>query len=196
MDRVAFDDIFPWPEAADAGGAALERTSPTAYGNDPANWMVPRGTGGTPGRVNTAAAPVDINGDGHVGLTDLAVLQANFGSVGPALLSAGDVNADSVVNRTDLMLWLCSFGQTTASGQSSGQSAAAGQSPQAVVATAETATTVNVLRAGASRRAARPADSATVDERTSDSSTVLSTNLTSSRQTRLSRRAVDRVFGE
>ena len=192
MDRVAFDDIFPWPEAADAGGVALERTSPTAYGNDPASWVVPRGTGGTPGRVNTSAATVDLNGDGRVGLLDLAMLQANFGSVGPALLSAGDVNADSVVNGTDFALWLCSFGQTTTTGPST----PAGQSPQAAVATAQTATPASTLRAGASRRAARVAVNAAVQDQTIESVTVSSMKLAGSRQSRLSRHAVDRVFGE
>jgi len=146
MDRVAYDDIFPWPEAADAGGVALERVAATAYGNDPANWAAARGVGGTPGRANTASAPVDINADGYVGLVDLSLLQANLGSMGPAFLAAGDLNADSVVNRSDVVLWLCNFGVSTSA-------PSAVQSPQAAVAIAESIPTTTMLRSAAVRRA-------------------------------------------
>lgn len=43
VDQVAYDDGFPWPTQPDGGGAALQRLSLSAYGNDPANW-----TAGTP----------------------------------------------------------------------------------------------------------------------------------------------------
>ncbi|HOL88382.1 MAG TPA: lamin tail domain-containing protein [Anaerohalosphaeraceae bacterium] len=38
VDQVAYDDDFPWPNQPDGGGAALQRLSLSAYGNDPANW--------------------------------------------------------------------------------------------------------------------------------------------------------------
>ena len=53
-DRVKYEDNLPWPEAADNDGPSLERVNPSAYGNDPANWVA--GTvGGTPGTVNNSA---------------------------------------------------------------------------------------------------------------------------------------------
>ncbi len=38
VEKVEFDDVAPWPPAADGLGPALERLSATAYANDPANW--------------------------------------------------------------------------------------------------------------------------------------------------------------
>jgi hypothetical protein len=189
MDRVMYDDVFPWPEEADAGGVALERVSPTTYGNDPASWTVPRGTGGTPGRVNTTAAAVDLDGDGRVGLRDLIILRNSLGTTGPALLASGDVNADSIVNRVDVALWLCSFGQTTAPPP-------AGQSPQAAVAIADSAEPPTAIRTGVSRRASRAAVEVAHEPTVTSVAAAATTRLTSSRQTRLSRQAVDRVFGD
>ncbi len=54
VDSVRYDDDPPWPTAADNGGPSLERTSPTAYGNDPTNWRA-ASFGGTPGAVNNTA---------------------------------------------------------------------------------------------------------------------------------------------
>lgn len=39
VDGVTYDDSAPWPTAADGGGAALERSMPSFYGDDPANWQ-------------------------------------------------------------------------------------------------------------------------------------------------------------
>lgn len=38
-DRVSYDDAAPWPTEADGDGQSLTRISPTAYGNDAANWQ-------------------------------------------------------------------------------------------------------------------------------------------------------------
>ena len=54
VDKVKYDDDPPWPPAADNGGPSLERTSPTAYGNDPTNWRA-ASFGGTPGTINNSA---------------------------------------------------------------------------------------------------------------------------------------------
>jgi hypothetical protein len=50
-DRVQYSDASPWPVLADNGGASLERVSPSAYGNDPTNWVAST-LGGTPGALN------------------------------------------------------------------------------------------------------------------------------------------------
>jgi len=38
LDRVNYENGWPWPTAADGQGQSLTRIDPTAYGNDPANW--------------------------------------------------------------------------------------------------------------------------------------------------------------
>jgi hypothetical protein len=38
VDAVDYRDAAPWSPSADGGGAALQRVSLNAYGNDPANW--------------------------------------------------------------------------------------------------------------------------------------------------------------
>ena len=50
-DRVEYEDVSPWPVAADGGGPSLERLSQSQYGNDPANWYAGPNEG-TPGQVN------------------------------------------------------------------------------------------------------------------------------------------------
>ncbi|MCH8922652.1 MAG: lamin tail domain-containing protein, partial [Planctomycetes bacterium] len=48
VDRVSYNDKPPWPVEADGTGAALQRITPEAYGNEPQNWGVTL-PGGTPG---------------------------------------------------------------------------------------------------------------------------------------------------
>ncbi len=54
----------------------------------------------------------DLNGDGEIGVLDLAIVAGWFGQTGDAL--AGDVNSDGVVNARDLALVAGNFGQTSA----------------------------------------------------------------------------------
>lgn len=53
--------------------------------------------------------PGDLDGDGHVDLTDLALLLAHFGAR-PMMAVDGDLNHDRVVDLADLGLLLASFG--------------------------------------------------------------------------------------
>ena len=55
-DRVKYNDKLPWPPGADGTGAALEKRSFLAYGNDPASWGTSRFAEGTPG-TGVALAP-------------------------------------------------------------------------------------------------------------------------------------------
>lgn len=48
VDRVRYEPVAPWPEAAKNGGISLERIVLEGYGNDPVNWQ-PSVSGGTPG---------------------------------------------------------------------------------------------------------------------------------------------------
>jgi len=53
----------------------------------------------------------DLDGDGEIGVLDLAVVAGLFGQIGEAL--AGDVNSDGIVNARDLALVAGNFGQTS-----------------------------------------------------------------------------------
>jgi len=59
----------------------------------------------------TPPCPGDFDGDGAVGLGDLALLLANYGVGAPA---AGDIDGDSDVDLSDLTLFLSLYGSTCA----------------------------------------------------------------------------------
>ncbi|MCI0744134.1 MAG: lamin tail domain-containing protein [Verrucomicrobia subdivision 3 bacterium] len=46
VERVRYSDMMPWPVAADGIGPSLQRITPSAYGNDPANWVAAAKTPG------------------------------------------------------------------------------------------------------------------------------------------------------
>jgi len=60
-DRISYGDGAPWPEAADGGGAALERRSLSLYGNDPSSWIAGF-DGGSPGRAQPRVVSGEISG--------------------------------------------------------------------------------------------------------------------------------------
>jgi hypothetical protein len=74
VDRVVYDDLAPWPTAADGGGAALQRVSLSGYGNEPTNWV--------------AAVP-DFGGGGG-GDTDGDGLPDSWENQYPAILNPND----------------------------------------------------------------------------------------------------------
>jgi hypothetical protein len=39
VERVRYQDMAPWPPAADGSGPSLQRRLASAYGNDPSNWV-------------------------------------------------------------------------------------------------------------------------------------------------------------
>jgi hypothetical protein len=54
--------------------------------------------------------PSDVNGNGTVDLTDLAVLLANFGATAEATAEQGDTDGDADIDLQDLTLLLADFG--------------------------------------------------------------------------------------
>jgi len=62
-ERVRYDDEEGWPMWADGHGPSLERREPTAYGNDPANW-ISCVAGGSPGQTNSVDERTDADRDG------------------------------------------------------------------------------------------------------------------------------------
>jgi PKD domain len=74
------------------------------YTAAPAGCPIP---GCTNGGIDT-----DFNGDCEVGLTDLSILLANFGTLSGATNATGDTDANGNVNLTDLSNLLTRFGNT------------------------------------------------------------------------------------
>ena len=48
IDTVRYNNIAPWPLAADGSGPSLQRTVSSTFGDDPANWFADGITGGFP----------------------------------------------------------------------------------------------------------------------------------------------------
>lgn len=58
VEELRYDDRSPWPTGADGGGLSLQRRSPAAFANSPANW---KAAAPSPGSV---PAEADTDGDG------------------------------------------------------------------------------------------------------------------------------------
>ncbi len=56
VERIRYDELPPWPIAADGMGPSLQRVNVTAYGNDAGNWVAGYPTPGAP--YGGGAAPV------------------------------------------------------------------------------------------------------------------------------------------
>ncbi len=52
IEKITYEDAYPWDVRADGGGFTLARIDPAAYIDDVANWP-PSTSGGTPGAENT-----------------------------------------------------------------------------------------------------------------------------------------------
>lgn len=66
---------------------------------------------GSPMQIIPATpCPGDVNGDQNVGLTDLSILLANFGTSSGATLAEGDTDGDGDVDLSDLSQLLANFG--------------------------------------------------------------------------------------
>ncbi|HKQ37900.1 MAG TPA: lamin tail domain-containing protein, partial [Verrucomicrobiae bacterium] len=117
VDRVVYDDLAPWPIAADGTGSSLHRVSLSGYGNDVTNWIAaapspsPSPLGGNPDRDgdgmpndwellygfnpdSAADAAQDADGDGFTNLQEylagtdpLNALLIRINAGGPVTLS-------------------------------------------------------------------------------------------------------------
>lgn len=59
----------------------------------------------------TPITPGDLNADGNVNITDLAMLLSNFGVTSDAAYAQGDISGDGAVSLSDLGVLLAAFGQ-------------------------------------------------------------------------------------
>ncbi len=125
VDEVIYDDQSPWPNA-DGTGETLQRTRATATGSANLSWA---SGNPTPGSVAAVTTPHDLDGDGFVGLLDLAILSDAIrngntqrlldvdgnGIVDDAdpqsflqdvlKIGPGDANGDGVVDGSDFNQW-------------------------------------------------------------------------------------------
>lgn len=131
-DEILYDDLAPWPTAADGAGSSLGRVSQTSYGNDGTSWFAATPS---PGSADfDSGVPGDFDGDTFVTLADLDVLVAAVemasGDLGFDLNGdndvtvadiafliddivapiAGDYNWDNVVDHADYGEWTLRFG--------------------------------------------------------------------------------------
>ena len=64
VDEVAYEDVAPWPEAADGEGYTLELTNTTRDNSRPENWQASAVLGGTPGEENSVFVAQTDDGPG------------------------------------------------------------------------------------------------------------------------------------
>lgn len=83
VEKVAYQDIAPWPGGAtDGGGLSLQRSSTSIYGNEPTNWVAGVPTPGA-GSGPAATPPVITSLLGSLGVpagTNLALTATASGS--------------------------------------------------------------------------------------------------------------------
>ncbi|HHZ08998.1 MAG TPA: hypothetical protein GX405_09500 [Rhizobiales bacterium] len=93
----------------------LDAAAPVATWNDPAAWRPSYAIGGSPAADDTPALDGDLNGDLRVDLLDLAILQANLGTLSGATRASGDLNGDAKVTVADAAILSRNFGRTAPS---------------------------------------------------------------------------------
>lgn len=91
VDRVHYEDAFPWPDGADGTGYSLMRDPVGSYGNEPLNWFA---WFATPGRDNGYNEPPTVE---LVTPVNGAVVQ----SPDDILISADAVDSDGAVAQVD-----------------------------------------------------------------------------------------------
>lgn len=109
----------------DAGGATVPSTNAAGWelvgtlGQPDARTSTMRNhsyelVGGFWSFTATVPCPGDITGDGEVGLVDLSIQLANFGTLSGATLADGDLDGDGDVDLVDLATLLSRFGTVCA----------------------------------------------------------------------------------
>ncbi|MGA2502076.1 MAG: lamin tail domain-containing protein, partial [Tepidisphaeraceae bacterium] len=81
VDRVNYNNNAPWPPEPDGNGPALIRVHPSAYANDPANWLASNVLG-TPGQANipldNSAPTTPTNLTAHTTLTPASLISLTW----------------------------------------------------------------------------------------------------------------------
>ncbi len=119
-----------WYDETDGDGRSLvfvDATDAAADWGDPTHYRASVTDGGSPGEADRLRA--DLDGNGQVGLLDLARFQTGFNQPGGSRVS--DLNGDSLVSRSGVVTMIGSFGQSYHVASSG---VGAGGSPEAPVA--------------------------------------------------------------
>lgn len=98
VDRVAYNDVAPWPLSADGQGMSIHRAIPVAYGDDATSWIAATPTPG----FDAAQPPVlpgDFNADSRVDAVDIGLLCQQV--LNPTVVDPFDLNDDNLVTRAD-----------------------------------------------------------------------------------------------
>lgn len=93
-DEVIYDDVSPWPVAADGAGQALVRSSLSGYGNAAQSWTA---ASPTPGFMLTTDADLDQDGQVDIADVDLLCVGINAGDAAFDLTGDGQANTDDLV---------------------------------------------------------------------------------------------------
>jgi hypothetical protein len=110
IQDFVFDDVAPWPTAADGGGPSIELIDPFADPSNGANWRASATIGGSPGTAGgPAGTPGDFDSDNDVDGADFLAWQRGLRPSG-ATRADGDADGDGDVDGADLGLWRSNFG--------------------------------------------------------------------------------------
>jgi hypothetical protein len=127
MATFSYDDA--WVVETDGQGKSLVVIDPaneTPTLDEPAAWRASFEHHGSPGRADLL--PGDANGDLRVDAVDLAIVQANLGTMLGATRGRGDLDGDGDIDRADVATLAANFGRSVAS-----PSPSPSASPSAVV---------------------------------------------------------------
>jgi len=103
VDAVRYSQQAPWPAAADGGGASLQRLRPTAYGNDPVNWLASSPSAGLDNYPNQPPAVTLLSpADNSV-----------FTSPTSIRIEAAAADADGTVGRVEFFVDGAKLGEAT-----------------------------------------------------------------------------------
>ena len=95
-DEVVYDDVAPWPTAADGEGSSLHRTTADSFGLASTSWSA---SAPTPGQVGFSGPVGDFDENGVVDAADITLLcQATHDANAD---NKFDLNGDGVVSNQD-----------------------------------------------------------------------------------------------
>jgi len=103
IDAVRYNDKLPWPVTADGSGPSLQRTSATAYADDPANWFA---SGASPGLANS------VNQSPTVSLTAPAY-GSTFTLPATVTFTASAADADGSITKVEFLVDGSKVGEAT-----------------------------------------------------------------------------------
>jgi hypothetical protein len=127
LQDIVYDDVSPWPTAADGGGPSLEIADALGDPASAANWRASVVPGGSPGHDGRVLAG-DYDGNFVVDANDQTLWRAGFGLTVP-LGSGADGNGNGVLDAGDYVIWRKNLGASILPPASAAATATAGVLP-------------------------------------------------------------------